>query len=151
MVAFARPLAAFALVCLAWAPGAAAQSVANTLERWGLIGTWSLDCRQPISDRNGSLSYVVRGGGRVTHERDFGGGRRDVNEVQRAGIGVGGTLDLVVHFPRLKQTRRYTMLMGADRRIRAMFNSRVDGTQVTIRNGKFTHNNGITPWQTRCR
>jgi hypothetical protein len=60
-------------------------------------------------------------------------------------------LELVVHFPRLNQTRKYTMLMGSDRRIRAMANSRIDGKEQTIRNGRFTHNNGVTPWQTRCR
>jgi hypothetical protein len=135
---------------LALSNGAAAQSVGDTLTRWGLTGTWALDCSKPASNSNGYLSYVARGG-RATHERDFGDGRRDSNEVQRASTGIGGTLELVVHFPRLNQTRKYTMLMGSDRRIRAMANSRVDGSEVTIRNGKFTHNNGLTPWQTRCR
>lgn len=120
------------------------------MERWGLLGTWALDCHKPVSNSNGYLGYVARSGGRVSHERDFGGGRRDSNRVQRATVGLGGRLELVVHFPRLKQTRKYTMMMGADRRIRALSNSRIDGTQVTIRNGKFTHNGHTTPWQTRC-
>ncbi|HEY7687301.1 MAG TPA: hypothetical protein VH835_01335 [Dongiaceae bacterium] len=136
---------------MALAHGAAAQSVADTMTRWGLTGTWALDCSKPASDANGYLSYVARSGGKVSHERDFGGGKRDSNDVQRAVTGIGGALELVVHFPRLNQTRKYTMLMGSDRRIRAMANSRIDGKEQTIRNGRFTHNNGVTPWQTRCR
>jgi hypothetical protein len=130
--------------------GAAAQSVADVASRWGLIGTWSLDCSKPASGSNGYLTYAVRSGGKVAHERDFGD-RRDTNDVQQARTGTGGTLDLVVHFPGLNQTRKFTMLMGSDRRIRALSNSRIDGTEVTIRGGKFTANGAITPWQTRCR
>jgi hypothetical protein len=134
----------------ALATGAAAQTVADTLQRWGLIGTWSLDCSKPASSGNGYLSYVARAGGKVAHERNFGD-RSDSNDVQRASTGVGGMLDLVVHFPGLNQTRKYTMLMGPDRRIRAMNNSRIDGTDQSITDGKFIHNGALTPWQTRCR
>jgi len=56
-----------------------------------------------------------------------------------------------VHFPVLNQTRKFTMLMGSDGRTRAMSNSRIDGTEVTISGGKFTANGATTPWQTRCR
>jgi len=134
---------------LTLAHGAAAQPVPDTLRTWGLLGTWALDCTKPPSGSNGYLSYVVRSG-KVAHDREFGD-RRDSNDVQQARTGVGGTLDLVVHFPTLNQTRKYTMLMGSDRRIRAMSNSRIDGTDQSIRDGKFIHNGALTPWQTRCR
>jgi hypothetical protein len=134
---------------LALAHGAAAQSAADTLRTWGLLGTWALDCTKPASASNGYLSYVASGT-KVVHQRDFGD-RRDNNDVQQARTGVGGTLDLVVHFPGLNQTRKYTMLMASDRRIRAMSNSRIDGTEQSIRDGKFIHNGALTPWQTRCR
>ena len=129
---------------------AGAQSVADAATRWGLIGTWSLDCTKPASSSNGYLVYAVRPAGKAVHERDFGD-RRDSNDVQQARTGVGGTLDLVVHFPALNQTRKFTMLMGPDRRIRALANSRIDGTDQTIKDGKFTANGATTPWQPRCR
>jgi hypothetical protein len=131
------------------AQGAAAQSVADTATRWGLIGTWSVDCSKPASGSNGHLIYLVRAG-KVVHERDFGD-RRDTNDVQQARTGIGGALDLVVHFPALNQTRKFTMMMGPDRRIRAVANSRIDGTDQTIKDGKFTANGATTPWQSRCR
>jgi hypothetical protein len=43
------------------------------------------------------------------------------------------------------------MLMASDGRIRALANSRTDGTEETIKDGKFTANGGVTPWQTLCR
>jgi hypothetical protein len=150
MVTSARTLMLLLAGCLALANGAAAQSVADTVSRWGLLGTWALDCTKPASGSNGYLTYVIRGGGRVSHERDFGD-RRDANDVQQAKTRAGGALEIVVHFPQLKQTRKYTLIMGPDRRTRAMANSRIDGTEETIKDGKFIHNGAETPWQVRCR
>ena len=150
MLVSMRMLGLLLAACVALAHGAAAQSVADTVSKWGLIGTWSLDCSKPASSANGYLTYVVRGAGKVAHERNFGD-RRDTNDVQQARTGIGGTLDLVVHFPGLNQTRKYTMMMASDRRIRALANSRIDGTDQTIKDGKFTSGGGTTPWQSRCR
>jgi hypothetical protein len=140
MIAHVRMLGLLLGVGMALVQGTAAQSVTDTVSRWGLIGTWALDCTKPANVR----------GAKVAHERDFGD-RRDSNDVQQARTGVGGTLDLVVHFPGLNQARKFTMLMASDRRIRALANSRTDGTEETIKDGRFTANGGVTPWQTRCR
>lgn len=129
---------------------AAAQNVADTAKRWGLLGTWALDCSQPASRSNGYLSYVVRTPGKLSHERNFGDAS-DVNEVQQARTGRGGWLELVVNFPGLSQTRKYTLMMGPDGRTKAMSNTKADGTEATIVNGKFTANGNDTPWQVRCR
>jgi hypothetical protein len=129
---------------------AVAQTMAERASQWGLVGTWSLDCSKPASSSNGYLTYVIRRTGQVTHERDFGD-RQDVNEVQQINSGAGGALELVVNFPQLSQTRKYTLIMGPDGRTRAMANSRVDGTEQTIKDGKFTYNGTDTPWQIRCR
>ena len=149
MAASIRLLGLFLVASIGLADAAAAQPVVDAATRWGLIGTWALDCSKPASSSNGYLIYVVRAG-KVVHERDFGD-RRDSNDVQQARTGIGGTLDLVVHFPGLNQTRKYTMLMASDRRIRALSNSRIDGADQTIKDGKFTSNSATTPWQTRCR
>ena len=55
-----------------------------------------------------------------------------------------------MNFPGLSQTRKYTMVMGLDGRIRTMANSKSDGTEPTIKDGKFTANGHDSPWQTRC-
>jgi hypothetical protein len=102
-----------------------------------LLGTWALDCGQPPSGSNGHLSYVVRTPGKVSHERNFGD-KQDVNEVQKATTGRGGWLQLVVNFPGISQSRKFTLMMAADGRIKALSNSKADGTEPTIKNGKFT-------------
>jgi hypothetical protein len=52
------------LVCLAagllvtsHAPAAKAQIVADTLDKWGLLGTWAVDCSQPPSVKNGYKTW----------------------------------------------------------------------------------------------
>ncbi len=143
--------AAFAAVgLLALTAAAAAQNLAETASRWGLIGTWALDCTKPASGSNGYLTYAIRRAGQVTHERNFGDSQ-DANEVEQVKLGSGGAIELVVNFPVLKQARRLTLIMGADGRTRAMANSKADGTEPTIKDGKFTHNGSETPWQVRCR
>jgi hypothetical protein len=150
MTRFLRSLALVLVALAAPIHAAEAQSITETLSRWGLIGTWALDCGKPASSSNGYLSYAIRRAGQVSHERDFGD-RQDVNEVQQARTGLGGALELVVHFPGLSQTRKFTVLMGVDGRIRTMANSKVDGTEPTIKDGKFPASGGDSPWQVRCR
>jgi hypothetical protein len=153
MIGMIAPLcrAALILASLLTLPNlACAQTMAERASQWGLIGTWSLDCSKPASGSNGYLTYVIRRAGHVTHERDFGD-RQDVNQVEQVNTGAGGALELVVNFPQLNQTRKYTLIMGPDGRTRAMANSKVDGTEQTIKDGKFTANGNDTPWQIRCR
>ena len=150
MVIGARTLAGFVLALLVSADTAMAQKAGDTVRRWGLVGTWALDCGKPASSSNGYLSYAADAAGKASHNRDFGD-RKDVNTVEQARVGTGGALELTVSFPGLSQTRKYTMIMGMDGRIRAKSNSKADGTEPTITNGKFTSNSQDTPWQTRCR
>jgi hypothetical protein len=150
MVTCIRTLALLVVTLLASADAAMAQKSPDTLGRWGLLGTWALDCSKPASSSNGYLSYVADSAGKVSHNRDFGD-RRDVNAVEQARTGRGGALELTVNFPGLSQTRKYTTVMGVDGRIRTMANSKADGTEPTIKGGKFTANGHDTPWQTRCR
>jgi hypothetical protein len=145
-----RSLALVLVALAAPVQSAQAQGVTETLSRWGLLGTWALDCSKPASGSNGYLTYAIRRAGQVSHERDFGD-RQDVNDVQQARTRLGGRLELVVQFRELDQTRKFTLLMGVDGRIRAMANSKADGTEPTIKDGKFTANGGDTPWQIRCR
>lgn len=127
-----------------------AQNLAEAASRWGLIGTWALDCTKPASTTNGYLTFVIRRAGQVSYERDFGD-RHDVNEVREVKTGAGGALEIVVHYPKLEQTRRLVLVMGVDGRTRTTGNSAVDGTAPTIKDGKFVANSSETPWQTRCR
>ncbi len=134
---------------LALTQPAHAETAAETAAAWGLLGTWSLDCGLPPSGGNGYMSYVAVSGGRLVHERDFGGWR-DANEVLRVTLGVGG-IDLTVYFLASAQTRQITIAKGPDGRVRATSESLVNSNEFAISDGKFTATGTDTPWQMRCR
>ena len=55
-----------AALALASAETANAQSVANTIAEFGLIGTWATDCTQPASTGNFLTVYAVKPSGEVS-------------------------------------------------------------------------------------
>jgi hypothetical protein len=149
MSACARSLALALLGIVATFEAPQAQTIAETAVRWGLLGTWRLDCSQPRSRSNPDLMYVVRGG-KLYHDREFGDSR-DSSAVMSATVKRDKSLEVVVNFVSLKQTRQFSFMKGPDGRIRAVSNRNVDTNDYTVRDGKFTSNGNMTPWQTRCR
>ena len=137
------------LAVLATCEASLAQTIAETAARWGLLGTWRLDCSKPASRSDGALQYVVRGG-KLFHDREFGD-TRDSSSVMSATTKADGSLEITVNFVSLSQTRQYSMMKGSDGRIRAISNRNVDTNEYSIRDGKFTANGNTPPWQTRCR
>jgi hypothetical protein len=130
-------------------PAAQAQTTAEVARKWGLLGTWRLDCTQPRSSQNPDLIYVVRDG-KLFHDRDFVDSR-DSSAVMTATLKADKSLEIVVSFQSLKQTRQFSFMKGPDGRIRAASNRNVDTNEYTVRDGKFVSNGASTPWQTRCR
>jgi hypothetical protein len=65
-LARARPVLAIAvlaaLLCLAAAPPAFAQSNIDVATKWGLLGAWKVDCATPTSRTNTESVYIVRDG-----------------------------------------------------------------------------------------
>jgi hypothetical protein len=57
---------AMASVELASIETANAQSVANTIAEFGLIGTWATDCTQPASSSNFLTVYAIKPSGEVS-------------------------------------------------------------------------------------
>lgn len=138
------------LLSLTLTLGARAETVADTVSQWGLIGSWSLDCSlAPDRNKGAVLDYEISPDGRVLHRRDFGGGI-DESEVIAAEVSKDGMLNLRVVFPKLKQTREYGLLLQDDGTLRAIYN-RNQKHEYTIRDGKFTANGNPTPPQHRCR
>jgi hypothetical protein len=126
-----------------------AEMVAQTARKWGLIGSWSLNCSLPADRNKGTvLAYVIASGGRVLHRRNFGD-RTDEGEVITAEVSRDGMLNLRVFFPSLKQTREYGLVMQPDGTIRAIYNRNQKG-EYTIRDGKFAANGNPTPPQHKC-
>jgi hypothetical protein len=148
MAALARSVAFALLLVVVAGQAAQAQTTAEVARKWGLVGTWRLDCVQPRSQSNPDLNYVVRGG-KLFHDRDFGN-NQDSSAVMTAVVKADKSLEIVVKFDSLKQTRQFALMKGPDGRIRAVSNRNVDTNEYSIRDGKFTANGGTPPWQTRC-
>lgn len=144
-----RLIAVALLAGFSSASSVSAQTVAGTATKWGLVGVWQLDCKAPVSESNGALKYAVRGG-KLFHDRDFGGGRTDSSAVTAVTIKSDETLEVTIPFASISQTRQFAFFKAADGRIRALYSKNVDTDEYSIRDGKFVANGNATPWQSRC-
>ncbi|WP_249779560.1 hypothetical protein [Bradyrhizobium sediminis] len=148
-----RLLAGLALALafsLTLARDASAETVAQTASKWGLIGSWALDCSlAPDKGKGAVLAYEVAPGGRVVHRRNFGD-VKDENQVVGAAVSSNGMLNLRVSFPGLKETREYGMMKQPDGTIRAMYNRNAK-EEYTIKDGNFTSNGNPSPAQHKCK
>lgn len=141
------------LIFLGSLGAAQAQTVAEVASKWGLLGTWQIDCRAPVSRSNGAITYLVTGG-KLQMQRDFGGDKNagnDTNTIVAAARKPDGTLEYTTVFPSLGQTRQQTDTKGSDGRRRALSNRNVDTNEYTIKDGKLVSNGTDSLWQTRCR
>ncbi|MCP3391464.1 hypothetical protein NLM27_22000 [Bradyrhizobium sp. CCGB12] len=137
------------LLWVALAPTARAETLAATVEQWGLLGSWAVDCAaRPDRDKGALLTYEIRKDGRVMYQRNFGD-VRDENEVVSAMINDEGLLDVMVFFPSLHQTREFGLLLQKDGSLRAIYN-RSERGEYTIRDGKYIATGAPTPAQQRC-
>ena len=125
---------------------AGAETLAATVEQWGLLGSWAVDCTD--RDKGALLTYEIRQDGRVMYRRDFSEAR-DENEVVSATIDAEGLLNVMVYFPSLRQAREFGLLLQKDGSLRAIYN-RSERGEYTIRNGKYVATGKPTPAQQRC-
>ncbi|OAF02909.1 hypothetical protein AYJ54_25220 [Bradyrhizobium centrolobii] len=138
-----------ALLCAALTSTADAETLATTVEQWGLLGSWSVDCSlQPDRAEGAVLTYEIRPDGRVMYRRNFGEAT-DESEVVAASINAEGLLNLMVFFPSLHQTREFGLLLQEDGGLRAIYN-RSERGDYTIRDGKYVKSGAPTPAQHRC-
>ena len=143
-----RSIAAAAL-WVAFTPPAGAESLAATIEQWGLLGSWAIDCAaRPDRDKGALLTYEIRKDGRVMYQRNFGEAK-DESEVVSATVNTDGLLNVMVYFPSLQQTREFGLLLSKQGSLRAIYNRSQRG-EYTIRDGKYVATGAPTPAQQRC-
>jgi hypothetical protein len=144
-----RWLALTIVFSLTLAHHASAETAAETVHKWGLIGPWSLDCSAPSGTNSSSLlAYEIVRDGRVVLRRNFGD-TADESEVVTAEVSADGMLNLRVFFPSLKQTRENGFMMQQDGSMRTMYSRGLQG-EYSIRDGKFTANGTPTPPLHKC-
>ncbi|MFK4384745.1 hypothetical protein [Bradyrhizobium sp. USDA 223] len=140
---------AAAVLWVAFTSTAGAETLATTVEQWGLLGSWAVDCSgRPDRDQGARLTYDIRKDGRVMYRRNFGEAR-DENEVVSATVNAEGLLNVMVYFPSLHQAREFGLLLQKDGILRAIYN-RSERGEYTIRNGKYVASGAPTPAQQRC-
>ncbi|OKO85218.1 hypothetical protein AC629_19575 [Bradyrhizobium sp. NAS80.1] len=138
-----------ALLWVALTSMAGAEPLAATVEQWGLLGSWAVDCAaRPDRDQGALLTYEIRRDGRVMYRRNFGEAK-DENEVVSATVNAEGLLNMMVYFPSLHQTREFGLLLAKDGSLRAIYN-RGERGEYTIRDGKYIATGVPTPAQQRC-
>jgi hypothetical protein len=143
-----RYLQGAALIALLLAaPSARAESVADTLVKWGIMGTWKVDCATPPSESDMLELYAPLGDGAV-EVRD-GGTWQDANPVRSAVINADGSLTVVIEFRRIKATRENTLVKSANGK-RTIENRAVDTSDYSVHEGKLTNSGRPTPWFKRC-
>lgn len=137
------------MLWIAFASTAGAETLAATVEQWGLLGSWAVDCAaKPDRDKGALLTYEIRKDGRVMYRRNFGDAR-DENEVVSATVNAEGVLNVMVYFPSLQQTREFGLLLAEDGTLRAIYNRSERGV-YTIKDGKYVATGAPTPPQQRC-
>jgi hypothetical protein len=130
------------------ASDAKAQTTNSTITRWGLLGTWAVNCNiAPDGGAGGRLTYVIRQG-KPVHQRNFGD-RKDEGEILRATVAPDNSIELRVHFPALKEIREYALSRESDQTMRAKYNRGPDGT-YSIFDGKLVSSGQRAQLQTRC-
>jgi hypothetical protein len=138
-----------AVLWVAFTPMARAETLAATVERWGLLGSWAVDCAaRPDRDKGALLTYEIRTDGRVMYRRNFGDAK-DENEVVSATVNAEGVINVMVYFPSLQQTREYGLLLSKQGSLRAIYNRSERGV-YTIKDGKYVATGAPPPPQQRC-
>ncbi|HKU99596.1 MAG TPA: hypothetical protein VJR58_30160 [Vineibacter sp.] len=126
------------------------QTVADTVQRWGLPGTWAADCDRPASDSAPRIRYAMdQSGSAVVEHLHADTTRNSRASITGATIAADGTITLTIAMA-TPQSVRTINLHKAGNRIRS-FSDRVAGAaNYDIRDGRFTSGGSETPWWTRC-
>lgn len=127
---------------------ATAGQAADAARKWGLIGTWAMDCSVPPDKASPRIIYGIGSGDRVLLRRDYGN-RSDEQEVGSVEIAADGNLLMRTSFPSLKQIRESAIAMAPDGSIRAVYN-RNEKEEYTVRDGVYVANGNPAIALHRC-
>jgi hypothetical protein len=143
-------LSSFALLALA--AGAKAQSVAGSVQEFGLVGAWAIECTQLPSPQNEHSIFTIADTGSVRLRNDFG---RDYDEMVYRIISARLVApDKVALRQVLMNDSRIvldTVMLKSDDRIRVWSSHGLDGMAL-VSEGTIPSTNGHeTRWALRCR
>ena len=145
-----------AALCALPAATAHAQTVADTIGQFDLMGTWAADCSKPASSDNYFMAFAATGTGEVSRiYYDKPGHIYNKYKIVSATRQGPGTLsyEQVWDFDgspaNIAADRMTVVIKMSDGKFQVMSSRGSDGSYF-VRDGKFTSNGSDSPEQVRC-
>jgi hypothetical protein len=145
-----------AALALATAETANAQSVANTIAEFGLIGTWATDCARPASTHNYLTIYAIKPSGEVSRTYyDAPGHVLNIYKITSAKLQARDMLsyeqvwDFAGSPANIAGHRMQVLLNMVDNKYQIVSSQGSDGS-FFVKDRKFPGSADESPWQSRC-
>ena len=145
-----------AALAMATVATAHAQSAANTMAEFGLIGTWATDCAQPASTRNYLTIYAIKPSGEVS--RTYGDAPGHVLNIYKITSAKRQARDLLSYDQvwdfagspaNIAANRMQVLLNMVDDKYQIVSSQGSDGS-FFVKDRKFPNSGDESPWQFRC-
>ena len=133
-----------------------AQSVANTMAEFGLIGTWATDCAQPASTRNYLTIYAIKPSGEVSRTYYDAPGHvlniykiTDAKRQARDLLSYEQVWDFAGSPANMAGNRMQVLLNLADNKYQIVSSQGSDGS-FFVKDRKFPGSGDESQWQFQC-
>ena len=147
---------AMASVEMASVEAANAQSVANTIAEFGLIGTWATDCAQPASSSNFLTVYAIKPSGEVSRtyydQPNHIYNSYKITDAKRQApdmLSYEQVWDFEGSPANIAGDRVRVLLNMADGKFQIVSSQGSDGS-FFVKDRKFPGSGDASPWQFRC-
>jgi hypothetical protein len=146
-----------AALAMASVEAANAQSVANTIAEFGLIGTWATDCTQPASSSNYLTIYAIKSSGEVSrtyydqpghvyNNYKITSAKRQASDM----LSYEQVWDFEGSPANVAGDRVQVLLNMADNKFQIVSSQGSDGS-FFVKDRKFPSSGNESPWQSRCQ
>jgi len=146
-----------AALAMATVETANAQSVANTIAEFGLIGTWATDCAQPASTRNYITIYAIKPSGEVSRTYYDAPGHvlnnykiTSAKRQARDMLSYEQVWDFEGSPANIAGDRVQVLLNMVDNKIQIVSSQGSDGS-FFVKDRKFPSSGDESPWQSKCQ
>lgn len=127
-----------------------AQSVQQTLSKFGLLGTWATDCNRPAAKDNFYTVYSASSGKVLRTYYDGPGKIYNEYAITQATQISNDEIRYQQEGTDSRRLRLEIILKKADNRILVWLSRHMDGGTV-VKDGKYTDDGTAVVWQTKCQ
>ena len=146
-----------AALAMASVETANAQSVANTIAEFGLIGTWAADCAQPASTSNFLTVYAIKPSGEVSRtyydQPDHVYNNYKITSAKRQAsdmLSYEQVWDFKGSPANIAGDRVQVLLNMVDNKFQIVSSQGSDGS-FFVKDRKFSGSGDESPWQSKCQ